>query len=181
MQEKRSNGVKAAEDEMRVDGFDYSETFNNKLKAYNANIKNLDPLYANLKPFSSKILVRVVVDTLKQTEDGIYIPYQTIVRVRTQNGMGNFEMIESPYPYSRRAVVVAVPPGFETVKPGDEIVLASKHIEARVEGQGKDYSIVIPGAFIHPDFAGFVLPRDPEDRHYGYLLVDFYSHVEIGL
>lgn len=165
------------EKEARMDGFKFDEEFNNKLIEYNSKIRELDPLYANLKPLSTNVIVRMFVNELKKTDSGLLLPNHELVRIRTANNLGTLQIVENPYPYSRRGIVVSVPDGFENIKPGDEVILANRPIHAT--GDGENASIGIPGWFTHPDFTGSVATRDPLNPHYGYVLVDLYRDIQV--
>lgn len=144
-----------------------SQDMLNAIFEYNRNITNLDPLYTSIKPVS-KTLVRIFLFEPSKTESGLLIPYKQTLPAPTQNGMGTLLEMESPYPYSNKAIVVAIP-GYSTAKVGDIVQLESQMV--RVAGTGQNAQVVVPYGYMHPDANTFIAPIDSSNRHYGYLLI----------
>lgn len=140
----------------------------NAIFQYNANIKNLDELYSSITPFS-KILVRVYLLEPSRSEGGLLTPYRQKLPVPTNVGVGSMMELESPYPYDGKAVVVAVPQHNTFLKPGDVIQLEIAPV--RLSGVGQNATIQIPNGYLHPDANTTIVPTNPDNRHYGYLLV----------
>jgi len=152
--------------------FVFDESYEQSVIEYNKNVLKLDDEYLNLTP-RSKILVRVFLNELEKTEGGVLIPNREMVQAPTANGVGVVGEIESPFPYSRKAVVVSIPHFVTDLSPGDIVLLSKRPVEAIALGKGDNASIRIPYGFTHPDLykkeGG--IPTDPKDRNYGYLTV----------
>lgn len=134
---------------------------------YNNNITTIDDLYGSIKPLN-KVLVRVFLLEPSKSENGLLSPQKQILPVSTNSGVGTLMEIESPYPYSNKAIVVASP-GLSTVKRGDIVQLESAPV--RVNGAGHNAVVVIPNAYLHPDANTTIVSTDPGSKHYGYLLI----------
>lgn len=149
----------------------WDEKFNNKLKAYNKTVTELDPLYSTLSP-RSKILVRVFTKELVETKDGVIIPNTQRVPIQTQAGHGTLGEVENPWTYSTKAVVVGVPEFIKDLQPGDLVQLGEEPTRGVPLGAGHGAMIVIPNAYTHYDCKEMSPPVEPDDQHYGYLLVE---------
>jgi hypothetical protein len=134
---------------------------------YNNNIRNLDSTYMNVKPLN-KVLVRVFLLEPSKTEGGLLIPQKQVLPVPTNSGVGSLMEIESPYPYSNKAIVVSTPSA-TSLKVGDIVQLESAPV--RIAGSGHNASVVVPNGYMHPNANTIILPTDPSNMHYGYLLV----------
>lgn len=143
------------------------------IKQYNANITTLDELYSSVTPISGYI-VRVFLFEPKE-DNGVFIPYKQLVSVPTMNGQAEFAEIESPFPYSNRAVIVATPQVSSILQKGDVVQLASNPVKPQVQGRGHNATVSIPAAYIHPDANTFQIPSKIEDRHYGYLYIPLHE------
>lgn len=151
--------------------FKFDDDLERKLVEYNASISTLDPDYLQLIP-RNDVLVRVFVKELEKTEAGLYLPNKAQVQVPTRSGVGIIGEMESPYPYSQKAVVVSVPPYITDLKAGDVVILASPTVLGTPVGQGDDAMITVRYGFTHPDFySERHLPADPSNKNYGYLAV----------
>lgn len=148
----------------------YDDTYNNKLKKYNDNILTLDSTYSSLKP-RNKVLVRVYAKEMVN-KGGVLIPTQQRVMMRTQSGYGHIGTMDSPYPYSRKAVVIAVPEYVTDLKSGDIVELTGNPVKAIAIGSGNESSITIPKAYMSNEYPHEEPPTDPENKHFGYLLID---------
>lgn len=139
----------------------------NAIFEYNSNITNFDPLYASIQPLQ-KILVRVFLSEPSRTEAGLLTPYKQTLPVPTQSGVGSLMEMESPWPYSNKAIVVAVPQ-MTSLKVGDVVQLDMAPV--RIAGNAQNATIVVPSAYMHPDANTTLLSTNPSSKHYGYLLI----------
>lgn len=152
----------------------YDEDHNNKLKEYNTKINEIDKLYSSLNP-RFDVLVRVYVNPM-EVKDGVLMPNTVPVKAPTNSNVGYIGAMETSHPYSKKAVVIAVPEEIKDLKVGDTVVLSETPVKAQAVGKGDNAYILIPNRFIHPDEANKYpveqpIPVDPTDRNYGYLLV----------
>lgn len=154
----------------------YNESFEEKTKAYNEVVSNLDVRYKSLVPFH-KILVRMYMKSVRD-ENGMIIPDKVPVRSRQGHVIGE---IDNPYPYSKKAVVVAKPEHIKNINIGDTLLLRQSPVIGQ-ELTGDDAFIAVAGGFIHPDHVEKYhrFPTDPEDENYGYVLVD-YHEIEMSI
>jgi hypothetical protein len=134
---------------------------------YNESVTELDTLYTSVRPLN-KVLVRVFLLEPSKTENGLLIPHKQVLPVPTNSGVGSLMEMESPYPYSNKAVIVSAPQ-MVSVKPGNIVQLESAPV--RISGVGHNASIVVPYGYMHPDANSVIISTDPANRHYGYLLV----------
>lgn len=144
-----------------------------RIKEYNSNIAIIDPLYANVTPLSAYI-VRVFLFEPKQ-EDGVLIPYKQLVSVPTANGQAEFAEIESPYPYSNKAIIISTPVTSGLLKQGDIVQLGSNPVKPQVQGRSHNATVAIPAAYIHPNAGTFQIPTKLTDPNYGYLLIPIHE------
>ena len=162
-----------------------SEEHADKLKKYNEELNNINPVYGNLIPFT-KILVRVMVKELEKTEGGLYMPNMLEVPIPTQSGLGHVEQAENPWPYTRSAIVVAVPESFKnstfvSLSILDKVILSSSPVKGHAMSKGRGAAIGIANSFTHPlEYKNNQPPTDPSNPHYGYLLVSM-SELEMKL
>lgn len=141
------------------------------LKKYNEEVMTLNPKYSEeLKPLN-KILVRCFLIEPTRTKSGMIIPHTITVSIPTQSGAGHVEEVESPFPYSKQAVVVAVPDNFDLFDQGDIVQLNGEPIHPIPTRAGKGAGIMIRHGFCHHDWKHDHLPTNVEDEHYGYLLI----------
>lgn len=159
--------------EIADDNFDVPEITQDELNAiyeYNKNVTTLDEEYAKVVPMS-KILLRVFLLEPYESENGLLEPHKQMLNVPSNNGVGSVLQIESPFPYSDKAIVVAVPPMYSLIQPGDIVQLESNAV--KVLGAGANASIHIPGAYMHTSSPTIEIPRSSDNRHYGYLMLPF--------
>lgn len=148
----------------------FSEDINDKVKQYNDKINELDEAYTSLIP-RKQVLVRIV---LKEVEikNGVLYPDYNIMYGETANGVQQGIKVESPYPFSTKAIVIGIPE-HNSLPVGSMVLLDKNAIKLQVTGRGDDGTVEILNKFIHPDLAN---PNkvivDPLDRNYGYVLVD---------
>ena len=145
------------------------------IKKYNEELKNLSPLYSSMIPMT-KVLVRCFhQETVRNKTGLIILPTQASVKLPTRAGHGYKGTAESPYLYSRKAVIVAVPERYMQdengkVKPGTVIQLENPHLVAVPKGDDS-FDIDMPNAFTHYSYMDSTPPKNPESEHFGYLLV----------
>ena len=150
--------------------FTLDEAYDAKLKEYNKNLTNLDPMYSEgIKP-TRKVIVRVFCNTSFVDESGQVHSAKTMVAIPTKSGFGSYTMLESPFPYSRKAVVVNTPE-YTKLKKGDIITLSRTPVTAAPVGSGNDGTLVVPFSFVHPLADNEQIPYDPSNQHFGYLLI----------
>jgi hypothetical protein len=142
--------------------------------AYNNNITTLDEDYARVQPMS-KILVRSFLLEPNKSEHGLLEPHKQLISIPTNAGVGSLMEIESPFPYSDKAIIVAVPEGYTSIKPGDIVQLESNPIKPVTQGHGANATIFIPHSYMHPDAKSLEIPRNSSDKHYGYLLIPYHE------
>ncbi len=141
---------------------------------YNTSVTTLDTDYASLTP-TSKILVRVFLHEPNKSEDGLFEPYKQLIPVQTNANVGTLYHIESPFPYSNKAVIVAVPDGYTSIQPGNIVQLESNPIKPIASGNGANAIVQIPHGYMHVTAPSLEIPRDPTNKHYGYLLIPYHE------
>lgn len=168
----QTNGTEVTR-EKDVDTFDYNEQVNEKILEYNKNILTLDPKYTSLKPLK-KIIVRVFLKDMKRSAGGFLLPNVVMVKRQTNSGMGAVAgEIEAP-PYSKKAVIVAVPAHYKDYMPvGTQIYLEEDVIEAHAVGTSQEALIRIKNAFVHPEAGLNQIPQTPDHEDYGYLAIPY--------
>lgn len=144
------------------------------IERYNSNIMNLDSLYSELQPIND-VLLRVFLLVPEKTANGLVVPFKKFVPIPTKAGVGSWAEVESPFPYSTKAIVVSAPIENKYFKAGQIVQLANDQVEAQVVGSGEDAYIRIKNGFMHPDSNLTIAPKDPNNIHYGYLLVPSYE------
>jgi hypothetical protein len=147
---------------------------NEALITYNENLFNLNPAYLELKPIR-KVLLRVFVLPAKVDDNGIIIPNTLYVKKLTDSGFGYAGEIENIFPYSKKAVVVAVPEVLKSsLNVGEVVFLSDDQVNAVTAGSGNNAEIIIKNAFVRPDvYLKRQIPTEPTNEHYGYVLVDY--------
>lgn len=144
------------------------EKYLENVNEYNKNIHNYDPLYEQVVPMR-KLLVRIHASQPEVSKNGIIIPNRPKVPVRTKNGQGIKDMVESPYPFAETAVVIAVPEIYQmTYKVGDIIHLDQIPLIAPTPG---DPTVVPRFYYMHPSHQLKMIPTQVTDRHFGYFLL----------
>lgn len=168
----------AAQNSLSDDNIEAVETTQEELlqiAAYNKAIMTLDEDYKSIVPMS-KVLVRVFLLEPHVTENGLLEPHKQVIPIPTQSGVGSLMEIESPFPYANKAVVVAIPQlPMYAVQPGDIVQLESNPVKPLVSGRGANATIHIPASYMHPSAPSLNIPQDPNNKHYGYLLIPFHE------
>lgn len=156
-----------------IHAFKYTDTYMEQVKAYNANLKTLDPQYTSVKPLH-EILVRFYLHE-PTVVGNIVMPFKQYVPVPTKSGIGKYDEIESDFPFRLKAVVISAPES-NPLKPGDEIMLSRKAIQMNVIGDGgANRQIIVEQGFVHPDSFLHEVPTDVTSPHYGYGLVQYHE------
>ena len=136
---------------------------------YNKNIENHLDEYLNFEP-TRKIVVRCFVMEYYEQNGILQIP-DIQVPVRTANGVGHKEFQKSPWPYSRKAVIVAVPKNHDIYKPGD-IVLLERGVTLTAPKQNSEMPFHMPKAFTTDSWNDMEPPHSMKSEHYGYLILE---------
>lgn len=154
----------------------YTDEFEDKCVAYNATVTELDPKYTGIVP-NGKILVRCFVKLAKRSESGLIEPITRPIGIPTQAGIGEVALIDDPLPYSSKAVIIAAATDLvEKYSPSKLVILSDGLIKTTSIGRGMGAGVSIPSAFSHPDLHDSeIKPQDPQDRNYGYLMVNPYD------
>ena len=155
-----------------IHAFKYTELYMEQVKAYNLNIKNIDPQYASVKPLH-EILVRFYLHE-PLVEGNIVMPFKQTVPVPTKSGVNGYQEIESDFPFRLKGVVISAPES-NPLKCGDDIMLSRKAIQMHVIGTGADAAIRLDAGFVHPDSMLHDIPTDVTSPHYGYALVQYHE------
>lgn len=146
-----------------------------KTTDYNSKVLELNPKYTSLIPLQHIIVRCFLLETVR-TESGIIIPPKVIVDIPTNTGVGKKGEVESPFPFSRIAVIVAVPPSYKNnpdspYKVGTRCMLDGSPLKATVQGDGVLFDL--PSGFTHPEWDQLQFPTDFENEHFGYLKVSY--------
>ena len=151
--------------------FSYDEEMIAKLKTYNENIGDFDKMYSSVVP-RQRVIVRAFTKEIGAGEDGLISNTLIPIPIPAKSGPGSIGYIESPWPFSKKVIVVSAPPESD-LKSGD-VVMYDKDIVTGIIGSAENVMIKVNNGFVHPDeqdryFSGS--PTDPTDKNYGYLLV----------
>lgn len=152
--------------------FKFTKEYEGKIDKYNENITKHSDMYGKNVVPTQDILVRCY---LKNTVyiGGIAHPPKSLVQLPTQSGYGSIAEVESPYPYSTKAVIVAVPGDYAPfgLKPGDVVQLGMGAVVSVPAGKGTNSTVLVPTSYLHPDSGLDIVPQDPLSEHYGYLMI----------
>ena len=152
-----------------IESENYDEKMYDSIVEYNSKVETLDPDYTSIQPMSD-VLVRVFLQVPEKTSYGLIIPIKKQLQVPTKAGVGAWYEVESPFPYTTKAVVVSVPKMLqETLKPGQVVQLGNDQVVARIVGNGENASVEVKNGYLHPDATHAT--KDPNDKYYGYLLI----------
>lgn len=145
-----------------------------KRKWYNENLGDLDPIYTSLKPLDGYI-VRMSVREYVESKTGLVIVNPDMTQsVRPGSGTPG-EAIRNPYDFDSVAVIVAVPSYEQTLTPGTFVQIVKPRPEV-VSDQVVHYE----GGYAHPEYKLGELPKNVENRHFGYALIP-YGRIKIIL
>lgn len=160
-----------AAEQASIHAFKYTDEYMEQVTNYNSNLNQIDELYASVKPIH-QILVRFYLHEPKRVGD-LVLPFKQVVDTPTNAGPGKFSEIESDFPYTTKAIVIAAPDN-NPLQKGDNVVLSNRAIKLRVIGNAANARIDVDG-FVHPDAKLFEIPTDVTNKHYGYVLVDYHE------
>lgn len=153
---------------------DFTPTEIEKYNTYNEKVTELDELYTSLKPLQREVILRLIVkDFSKKRDDILIYSKNDIIPVKSGVNDGILYMeVPSPYPFTRKAIVVSVPNENFYVQPGDTVALREK-LQIGFKNQDQGY-VSVQGGFVHPDYEDDYdnVPEDPEDQHFGYVMVN---------
>jgi len=155
-----------------IHAFKYTDEYAAQVKKYNENLKTLDPTYTSVKPLH-EILVRFYLHE-PTTVGSMVIPFKTHVPIQTKSGVGQYEELETDFPFRLKGIVISAPES-NPLKPGDEILLSRRAIQMNVLGNGPNRKIVVEQGFVHPDSNLHDIPTDVSDPNYGYGLVEYHQ------
>ena len=147
-----------------------------KSKEYNEKIYDLNPKYSELIPLH-EIIIRCKVLEVERSPQGLLLPPVVKVDIPTNSGVGKIGEVDSPYPYKKEAVIVAVPPSYadnpdSPYKVGSTVLLSSSPLKVvATNKEGTNFNL--PQSFTHPDWNHLMPPTDMENEHYGYLMVSY--------
>lgn len=136
---------------------------------YNKNILNISPEYAEFTP-TRKVIVRCYVMEAYTSEAGIFTMPDLEVAEMTANGMSVRRMVPSPWPYSRRAVVVSVPKNFQLYQASDEVLIERHTILAKKANENAPFHL--PKGFTVDSWHDLEPPHQMDSEHYGYLILE---------
>lgn len=135
---------------------------------YNKTINEHLPEYTSFIPMRKVVVRCYVMEDYEQ--GGIMIRPDYQVFPRTANGMGVMEPETSPYPYSRKAVVVAVPEGIASIKAGDIVLLNRGTVLTTKANVNTPFHL--PNGFTTESWPELEPPTNMQSPHYGYLIVE---------
>ncbi len=156
--------------ENQVKPFKYTPEYAEQVKEYNSNILNLDVRFEKIIPLQF-IIVRCYINEPTITESGLVIPHKEVYEVQTKSGVGSAREYETDWPYSYKAVVVAVPAGMTSIKRGEIVQLSRNAVQVRIIGKEPNVMPVVVNGFTHIDSKNDVPPKDVTDPDYGYILI----------
>jgi hypothetical protein len=103
------------------------------------------------------------------------MPAKVIVDIPTNSGVGKLGEVDSPFPYSKVAMIVATPPSYaenpnSPFKTGKKCLLGASPL--KVMSTNKEGTMFdMPNGFTHPNWKRSQFPTDMSNQHYGYLMV----------
>ena len=139
------------------------------IKDYNSNINVLDEDYKSITPVHIAV-VRAYHIEATRTKSGLIIAPKIPMKEMTQNGIGIRQTIDSPWAFSRKCVVVAVPEHVTHIKAGDIVEINRRCVLA--EKPSVDTPAHLAHGFTLSDWYDFEAPTDISNKHFGYLAVD---------
>lgn len=150
-------GDTAYNDQEAQDRIEYNQKINEHLEEY-----------TSFKPLRKVIVRCYLMEAFDQ--NGVWIKPEIEVHVKTSNGMGIKDTVYSPYPYSRKAVVVAVPEGMASLSVGDEVLLERGVVLSMKANENTPFHL--PKAFTASSWFDLEPPTNMKSPHYGYLIVE---------
>jgi hypothetical protein len=141
------------------------------VKEYNANIKNIDPMYKGLNSVNYSLLVRAY-KTEPEERDGVFVPPLRLVEIPTHAGHGKWTTVSDPWLFSQKAVAVSnLKTDAIDIKAGDEIIIGKAMIQITPSGSADEATLNLTNSFIHPESGLEGMPTDSTNPHHGYFLV----------
>jgi len=144
---------------------------------YNAHLNYIDPLYSEIEPLWGLILVRTFL-RVPETQGKIWKPIPVtsmdMINVQTMQRQSVVkQVIESPFKFMTKCVVVSVPPTMEGAKERFKVgdVYAYKPLRTIAPQGGNEFVLTYDYFFAHPDSQLVDPSTRPESRHYGYLMM----------
>jgi len=147
----------------------------NSVKQYNTNINQHLSMYTTLVP-TNGILVRLYLREPKITESGLYIPetnaVDTIEVKRTAASGDRYtqKLEDSPWKWSTKAVIVALPEFLKTHTIGQNVQVPFFPTGSMTKSD-ESKEMTFQYAFIHCDANTLDIPQDCLDPHFGYALI----------
>jgi len=150
-----------------LDGIDIVK-FAKEVSDYNGSISDFDTDYSEMQPNGLSVLVRLFAKEPK-LENGLYHYNSPQIAVQTTSGVGIKEYVNSPYPFTKKAIVVAVSPRLQSeYKPGELVQISDIPVVCPFPGQ-KD---VIPVySFLHYEYDDILPPHEVTNKHFGYFMI----------
>jgi hypothetical protein len=151
---------------------DFSEEEIKDYTAYNEKVTELDPVYSSLTPLHKNVILRLIVKDFNKKRDDVLVYSKNDV-IPVQSGVNKeiiYMSVPSPYPFTKKAVVVSVNKFCELV-PGDLVSLKEK-LQIGFKSQDQGY-VSVQGGFVHPDNEEDYdnMPEDSKDQHFGYVML----------
>lgn len=162
--------LQKANSENSLNAYKYSPEYVEQVKEYNSKVVDLDPQYTSIRPLQ-QLIIRAFLIEPKISESGLVTPFKEVLQVPTKSGVGAAREYETDWPYNQKGVIVSVPAGMTSLKVGDIVQLSPRAIQVGMKGSGNNASPVIANGFIHVDSGLFEIPKDVDNKHYGYVLV----------
>jgi hypothetical protein len=141
---------------------------------YNNKVTTLDKDYKEFTPFTGIIVRAFHKEMQKDPKTGLVISAPTTIIPDMGVQGAPISKIASPWAFSRKAIIVAVPENFETYKPGEIVQLSLDAILVSKMHQG-DFRVI--HGFTLWEYQDFQPPTSKKDKHYGYFLIDPYKHI----
>jgi len=144
------------------------ELYGEKARIYNENIESFDEDYSSVVPTDMQLLIRLYAKEPKLV-NGLYEYNAPKVPVQTQAGTHIKEYVDSPYPFTKKAIIVAVSDRLKNeFKAGEIIQIADIPVHCPFPGK-RD---VVPAfAYTHYEYDNVQPPSDVDHKHFGYFLV----------
>lgn len=143
-------------------------------KEYNDTIKDtILPEYLNFVP-NRGIIVRCYVMEYTIKNGMLVNKPDIMIPIPAAQGTVHSK-VASPWPYSRKAIVISAPEGHDKYKQFDEVLLAHHVILSMKNGLEADFQL--PYGFTTHNHQGFYPPSNYSDPHFGYLIVDPYKEI----
>lgn len=137
-------------------------------KAYNDNITNLDPQYANLHPLGGHFIVRYfILPSYTSASEALDLVANNRRKVQTYTANDHKDrMIEDPFNFDMVAIIVASPETEKFILPGQiyNVTLPRTLTSLRTV-------VGFENAYIHPGARLERVPDNPANPHFGYALI----------